>query len=673
MMEIMKKSSAKKQIKKEFTKDNFAWVSWNKEKMKKLADTALRTKKESYVRIKQIPKEKRSYENTMYALECSEREYGDVLRQISFLGEVSAKEEIRSASHEIIMDISRQLIDIEYDKDLYLALVSYYEGNFRKEKRNLGKDDIKLLDETVREYRRMGFDLPIKTQKKLKTLLKKSSTLGENFRKNINDYNDYILVTEQELEGLSPRFIESLPRDGHSGKYIVTLQYPHIGPFLAFATNRKKREELANKNLKKGGKKNLDIISNLVTLRREIAHILGYKHHADFRTEMRMAKTGKTVEKFQRELMKKLASPAKCDMEVLRAYAQELGLKKLEHYDTAFVGNSLKKKLFDVDPEALRAYFPLPHVVSTMFSMYGTLFGISFEKKDWKLWHKDAMLYQVNNKDGSLVGYLAFDLFPRAGKFGHAACFDTIVSKEESWNSGTFTPPFTSIVCNFSAPSKKAPSLLSHGEIETLFHEFGHALHMTLSSSRHESQSGANVAWDFVETPSQLMENWVWDKAIIKKLSKHYKTGKPLPVKTIDKMINGKFFQNGIIYMRQLIMGKLDMDLHTGDVKDITKLYRVLTKKYTGLSLPEKDTLFPAGFGHLVGYDAGYYSYLWALVYACDVYSEFEKKGILNKEVGMRWRKEVLEKGSSEDEMKLVTNFLKRKPTQKAFLKEIGV
>jgi thimet oligopeptidase len=656
------------------TKD-FAWMKWTPKQMKALASKSLVHKKEVYKTLKAILPEHRTYENTVYALEQSSGEYTDVLRQISFLGEVSPKEEVRTAVHDIMMDMSKKLIDIEYDRDIYISLVEYYEGNFVDEKKKLTKEDIKLLEETVREYRRMGFDLPSATQKKLKTLLKQSSTLGEQFRKNINDYNDYILCTEEELHGLSSRFIETLPRDAHSGKYIVTLQYPHIQPFMAFATNRAKRKELAEKNLKKGGKKNLALIKQIVQLRKEIAHILGYKHHADFRTEMRMAKSGEIASKFQHDLMKKLEKPAKKDIDVLCAHARSLGIKSLEHYDLAFVANSLKKELFDVDPEALRAYFPLDHVMETMFSIYGKLFGLRFIRQSHTLWHKDATLYEVQNTDKTLVGYISFDLFPRTGKFGHAACFDTIVARENAWRSDVYTAPFTSIVCNFSPATKKTPSLLSHGEIETLFHEFGHAMHMTLSLARHESQGGANVAWDFVETPSQIMENWAWNKKALLKLSRHFQTKKALPQSMIENMIAVKKFQNGVMYMRQLIMGKLDMDAHTGDVKDMAKLYRTLTKKYTGITLPEKDTLFPAGFGHLVGYDAGYYSYLWALVYACDAFSVFEEQGtknvLTNTVVGKRWRKEVLEKGSSEDEMKLITNFLGRKPSQKAFLKEV--
>jgi thimet oligopeptidase len=454
---------------------------------------------------------------------------------------------------------------------------------------------------------------------------------------------------------------------------MVTLQYPHVGPFMAFAHNRKKREELAKKNLQKGGTKNLKLIEELVKIRAEISKILGYKHHADFRTENRMAKTGETAEKFQQNLLKKLIDPAKRDIKQLEEHARELGIKKLEHYDVAYVGNSLQKKLYDIDPETIRQYFPLSFVMDQMFKHFGKLFGIKFIQKEWKTWHKDVLVYEVKNTDNSLIGYMFFDLFPRTGKYGHAMCVDTAIAREASWRSEEFISPVTGIVCNFPSPTKKRPSLLSIGEVETLFHEFGHGLHMTLSSARHESQGGSNVAWDFVETPSQIMENWVWHDEMLKKLSKHVTTGKSLPVEMRTKILASKKFQTGYHFMRQVIMGKLDMDLHTGKIKNAREAYRQMTKLYTGIELPQKETLFPAGFGHLVGYDAGYYSYLWALVYAQDAFSEFEKKGITNPEVGMRWRKEVLEKGSSVDELQLVKNFLGRKPSDKAFLKELGV
>lgn len=412
-------------------------------------------------------------------------------------------------------------------------------------------------------------------------------------------------------------------------------------------------------------------------LRHEIATILGYKHHADFRVETRMVKTAKVAEDFQNSLLKTLAPLAKVEMKELGAHAKTLDIKKLEHYDIGYVATNLKKKLYDLDPETVRAYFPLEHVKSELFSLCENLFGIVIAEYPTTLWHKDVKMYQINDADGTLIGYFAMDLFPREGKFGHAAMFDVVVPHEHGYKTEEYFAPFSTMVCNFPTPTKKVPSLLSLGEVETMFHEFGHLLHMTLSRARLESQAGANVAWDFVETPSQIMENWVWDAEVMQKMSQHYITGEHMPEDMINRVIKGKVFQNAYFYTRQLIQGKLDLDLHTGKVKDAREAYRKMNKTYFNIELPEKETLFPAGFGHLVGYDAGYYSYLWALVYACDAFQSFKTKGnknvMTNSEVGMRWRKEVLEMGSSDDEMKLVKNFLKREPNQKAFLKEIGI
>jgi thimet oligopeptidase len=664
------------------TPKDFKWVTMTPKDMEKKAKEYIDHKKKIYSEIKKILPENRTFLNTVYALERCDDIFDAFFSKMGLLSEVSPKKEVRDAAHRVASDMSSRLVDIEYDRDLFISLVEYYEGNFSDEKKSLRKEDIKLLEETLREYRRMGFDLPDDKQKKLKVLLKKVSKLSIVFRQNINDYQDYILCTHEELKGLSERFITSLPKHAN-GKYIVSLQYPHLFPFMAEAENRKKREELALKNLQKGGKKNLKIIEELVSLRHEIAIILGYKHHADFRTENRMAKNAKTVDTFQGDLLKTLAPLAKKDAQVLRTHATSLGIKKLEHYDVSFVATSLKKKEYDLDPETIRSYFPRNHVTQELFSLCERLFSININKITVPLWHKDVEMYQISdtsaNAKGALIGYFALDLFPREGKFGHAAMFDVIVSHEVGYKHDEYCAPFSTMVCNFPLPSKEGkkivPSLLSLGEVETLFHEFGHLLHMTLSKARLESQAGASVAWDFVETPSQIMENWVWNKEMLKKLSSHYVTGKQMDDSMIARIIEGKTFQSAYFYTRQLIQGKLDLDLHTGKVKDARLAYRKMNKMYFNVELPEKETLFPAGFGHLVGYDAGYYSYLWALVYACDAFESFKTKGnkniLTNTEVGMKWRKEVLEKGSSEDESKLIKAFLGRVPSNKAFLKEV--
>lgn len=656
------------------TDKDFGWVKMTPALMKKQADAYILHKKKVYTEIKKILPENRTFVNTLYALERCDDSFDSFFSKMGLLSEVSPKKEVREAAHTIATEMSQKLVDIEYDRDLFIALCEYYEGNFEYEKKSLRKEDIKLLEETLREYRRMGFDLPTEKQKRLKALMKKTSKLSIAFRQNINDYQDYILCTKEELAGLSERFISTLPKHT-DGRYIVSLQYPHILPFMSEAENRKKREELAVKNLKKGGAKNLKIIEEIVALRQETAKILGYKHHADFRTENRMAKSAKNAEDFQNSLLKTLAPLAKKEMKELQAHAKTLGIKKLEHYDIAYVATDLKKKLYDLDPETVRAYFPLEHVKRELFTLCENLFGIVIAEYAVTLWHKDVKMYQINDADGTLIGYFAMDLYPRDNKFGHAMLSDVVVAHELGYKTEEYCAPFSAVVCNFPTPNKKVPSLLTIRDVETLFHEFGHCLHTVLSRARLESQAGANVAWDFVETPSQIMENWVWDKEMMEKLSMHYETGKSMPKDMIERSIKGKIFQNAYFYTRQLIQGKLDLDLHTGKVKDASGTYRKMNKFYFNIELPEKESLFPAGFGHLVGYDAGYYSYLWALVYACDAFESFKTKGnknvMTNTEVGMKWRREVLEKGSSEDEMKLVKNFLGRVPSQKAFLKEV--
>ena len=284
------------------TDKDFAWVKMTPLHMKKKADEYIVHKKKAYTAIKAILPEKRTYLNTLYALERCDDSFESFFSKMGFLSEVSTKKEIRDTASEVATELSQKLVDIEYDRDLYISLLEYYEGNFSDEKKKLRKEDVRLLEETIRDYKRMGFDLPTQTQKRLKLLLKKSSKLSIAFRKNINDYQDYILCTEQELVGLSERFITSLPKHT-DGRYIVSLQYPHIDPFMAEAKNRDKRKLLAEKNLKKGGVKNLKIIEELVKIRHEIAIILGYKHHADLRTENRMAKSAKVVEDFQNKIL----------------------------------------------------------------------------------------------------------------------------------------------------------------------------------------------------------------------------------------------------------------------------------------------------------------------------------------------------------------------------------
>lgn len=656
-----------------YTEKDFNWVKWTPKQIEKIGKNLLYNLKHDYKVMKEVLPEKRTFENTVVAIEQAGGEFKDMFDKVAFLMDVSPKAQIRETAHKVVTEVGEKSIDIEYDRDIYTSLREYVEGNYIDDKKKLRKEDIRLIELMLRDYKKMGFDLPDKEYTKLKKLIKNLSNLQINFNHNINNYYDKILCSKEELDGMSDRYISLLPYDSKTKKYTVTLAYPHLHPFLAQATNRNKRKELADKAGKRGGKKNLVIFNKIIDLRHEIATILGYAHHADFKTDGRTAKTAQNVKDFHSAILKKVEVRAKKDIQMIQAHGKKLGLKNVDNEDWSFVINSLKKELLNLDPEDTRAYFPYENVFIVLTDLVKKLFGVTFIKLPYKMWEKSVQAYELVDKDKSVIGYLALDLYPREGKYGHAAMFDFQYGREKTYGGDEHTPAFGAIVANYPVPNKNNPSLMSAWEVEALFHEMGHSLHLILSKVPHKSISGTSVAWDFVETPSQIMENWVYQDEVLKKLTKHYKTGKVMPVEMRKKIIEANTFLQSMGYLDQIFMGELDIEMHSGKKFDINKKYRDFKKEMYGFNLSAENYLFPAGFGHLGGgYDAAYYSYLWSLVLAQDAFSEFKKKGITSSKVGMKWRHEVLEKGSSDDEMKLLANFLGRKTNQKAFLKELS-
>ena len=662
----------------ELTKKDFAWTKWSPKDIEKVAEFVVAEKKKRYAEIKKIPASERTFENTIYAIESSDYGLGDKIGYIQTLSSVSPDKKVRDSSREAMQKISKQMIDIEYDPKMYQAVKNYVK-NQKKLKEKLDEADKKLLKDMLRGYKRMGFDLSKDKQKELKKILKQKNKISTSFDRNLNEWKDYILATKDELEGLPERYIEGLEKDKKSGKYKVTLEYPDMLPFMANAKSANKRKELMDKSLQKGGKQNIKFIEEMIVLRNKKAKLLGYKNFADFQTEDRMAKNSKNVLKFINTLMKKAQKGAMAELvELTKKKEEEFDgkFKSLKYYDIAFYSNKLRKEKFGIDSEALREYFPLEHVKTEMFNIFGNLFGISFEKvKGYTFWHKDVELYAIKEK-GKRISYFLMDMFPREGKYGHACAQDISYARNKNFNGEERVAPLACLIVNFLKPTKKNPSLLSHGDVDTLFHEFGHILHFCLSKSKYASQSGFNVAWDFVEMPSQILENWTWNEKILKRISKHYKTGNPIPSSMIKNIIKAKLHMIKYFVVRSSILGLFDMELHTKKVKNIPALYNKLTKTYTGITMP-KENIFPAGFGHIMhGYEAGYYSYMWALVFADDMFSKFKKAGLSSKQVkrvGAEYKKWILEKGSSMEEMKLVENFLGRKPNNKAFLKGIGI
>lgn len=617
-----------------------------------------------------IPQEERTFENTIMGYERAFDNYGNALGMSGFLSYVSTDKQFRDAANDLQMQISQYMVDVATRRDVYKAIREYTDTNPR-----LDPVQAKLVKEMLIGFKNSGMDLNDADLEKFKALNKEKAEYIIKFDKNIQEYKDPLAVTQEQLQGLGEDYIQKLSKTD-DGKYLVTLDYPDYVPFMQNADDEQARKELEFKFNRRGGQENVELLEKTLTLRREIAHLLGYKNHAELRLEDRMAKNPKTVMAFLKDLQKKLKPLGKKEDKEMIAYKNSKTGKNsrtLYSWESGYWSNKFRKENLELDSEKIKEYFPSQIVIDGMLDLFGGVFGITFEPVDIPVWHPDVKAFKIKDKaSGELVAYFYMDLYPREGKYKHAACFGLVEGEEKQ--DGTYQNPFVAIVANLNKPSGDTPSLLKHSEVETLFHEFGHVLHNALTKAKYSAFSGTSVSWDFVEAPSQMLERWAWDPQVLKKISKHYKTGEALPDDLIKRMIAAKNFGAGGMYLRQDFFAQYDMTLHTADTTpDTTKLYFELTKKIRGLPLT-KGTIPQASFGHIMGgYDAGYYGYLWSEVIAEDFFGEFKKNGIFNPETGLKFRREILEKGGTLDEEKMVENFLGRPADNKPFLKSIGL
>ena len=617
-----------------------------------------------------IPKEQRTFENTIMGYERAFDDYGNALGMSGFLSYVSTDKKFRDAANDLQMKISQYMVDVATRRDVYKAIREYTDT-----KPQLGPVEAKLVKEMLIGFKNSGMDLNDEDLEKFKALNKEKAEYIIKFDKNIQEYKDPLPVTKEQLKGLGEDYISKLSRT-EDGKYLVTLDYPDYVPFMLNADDEKARKELEFKFNRRGGQENVELLEKTLTLRREIAHLLGYKNHAELKLEDRMAKNPKTVMKFLKDLQKKLKPLGKKEDKEMIAYKNAKTGKRsrtLYSWESGYWSNKFRKENLELDSEKIKEYFPSQVVIDGMLDLFGGVFGITFEPVNIPVWHEDVKAFKIKDRaSGELIAYFYMDLYPREGKYKHAACFGLVEGEEKK--DGTYQIPFVAIVANLNKPTKDTPSLLKHGEVETLFHEFGHVLHNALTKSKYSAFSGTSVSWDFVEAPSQMLERWAWDPQVLKKISKHYKTGESLPDELIKRMIAAKNFGSGGTYLRQDFFAQYDMKLHTADTTpDSTKLYFELTKKIRGLPLT-KGTIPQASFGHIMGgYDAGYYGYLWSEVIAEDFFGEFKKHGVFNPKIGLKFRRAILEKGGTLDEEKMVENFLGRPANNEPFLRAIGL
>jgi len=626
-----------------------------------------------------------NWTNTILALEKS----GKLVDQISTiffnLNSAETDDKLQKLAQEISPKLSAYSNDILLNDKLFERIKYVYD---HKDEITLSSEGSKLLEKTYKQFVRNGALLNDTDKEKLreidKELSKASLTFGENVLAENNKYK-LVLHNEADLKGLPQYAIDAarqLAKEADlKGKWLITLDYPSYIPFMTYAENRELRKELflafGSKGFKNDELDNQKIVKRIVELRLERAKLLGYASHCDFVLEERMAKSAQTVIEFL-EKIKKAALPAgKKDIEELQAFAEKLGFKgKLERWDLSFYSEKLKKEKFNIDDEILKPYFKLENVVEGVFETARKLYGLQFEtNKKIQVYHEDVTAYTVSNQEGEYIGVLYTDYFPRKGKRQGAWMTSY---KGQSIEKGFNSRPHISIVCNFTKPVGDTPSLLTFNEVTTLFHEFGHALHGLLANTKYESLSGTNVFWDFVELPSQIFENWCYEKECLDLFAKHYQTGETIPTEYIERIKNSSNFQSGLATLRQLSFGLLDMSWHGLTKFDAELSVEAFEKKaVSGTDLFEKvpGTISSCSFSHIFqgGYSSGYYSYKWAEVLDAAAFEVFQEKGIFNKETANSFLENILSKGGTEHPMELFKRFAGKEPDEKPLLKRAGL
>ncbi|MBO2543132.1 M3 family metallopeptidase [Salegentibacter sp. BDJ18] len=620
---------------------------------------------------------------TIETLEFSGEKLDRVTSIFFNLNSAETNEDIQQIAQEVSPLLSEFRNDIILNKALFEKVKSVYN---KKDQLDLNTEQKTLLDRKYKAFSRNGANLPIEKQNELrdidKKLSKSSLDFGQNVLAETNKFELH-LTDENDLKGLPESFNEEAAQAAASKEkegWIFTLEYPSYLPFMKYAENRELRKKMAlafgSKGFHGDELDNQENVLQIAKLRYQRAQLLGYKTHAHFVLEERMAETPEKVNSFLEEILEKAKPAAEREFKELENFAKDLdGIDQLQKWDAAFYSEKLKQKLFNLDDEKLKPYFKLENVIDGVFTVAQKLYGLSFKEVfDVDKYHEDVKTYQVLDENNKEMALFYADFHPRPGKRDGAWMTGY---KSQYKKDGEEERPHISIVCNFTKPSKKQPSLLTFNEVTTLFHEFGHALHGMLGDTEYPSLSGANVYWDFVELPSQLLENWCYEEEALQLFAKHYETGEVIPMELIQKIKESANFQEGMATVRQLSFGMLDLSWHGVDPSAITDV------KANEDNAFERTKLFPnvaencmsTAFSHIFqgGYSAGYYSYKWAEVLDADTFEYFQQNGIFSREVANKFKTNILSQGGTDHPMTLYKKFRGKEPKPDALLKRAGL
>ena len=635
-------------------------------------ESSISVARESLEMLYDIPKEKRTFDNTMVELDNIYNSASNVYGCVYLMGSVHPDDDIRNQALESRSQFAKFFNEIQLDENLYRSVKDYSES---AEAKKLTGYKAKFVKETVEDFERNGFALSEEKREVLKVINDKISDLSLFFQKNISSVDDVLIVEETDMGGLQEDYIKSHKTD--DGKYKIDLSYPSYRPFMKYSKSDASRKELYKMFRNRAAAENLEILNKVLMLRKQMAELLGYDTYAEYRVEDRMAKSPLTVWDFENDLIDKVKEKAVLDyaelLDIKRSAVNDESVDVIQPYEASFYNNILLKEKYDLDQNLVKEYFATDDVIDGLFQIAQFLFEVDFEEVSTpSAWQDGVRFYNVI-QNGKVISHFYMDLYPRANKYSHAACFPMIGGKV---TENGYQKPVATLVCNFPPPTEDMPSLLSHSEVKTFFHEFGHVLHNVLTQTELSSHSGTSVARDFVEAPSQIFENWTWNYESLKLFARHYKTGEVLPIDLYEKMLAAKNVGSGLATLQQIYYGLLDFTLHDKYDPTSTEPTTEIVK-----NLQNEITLYPfldgthmqASFGHLMGYAAGYYGYLWSKVYAQDMFSVFELNGVMDQSIGVRYRDIILARGGSKDELEMVVEFLDRTPNQDAFLRSLGL
>jgi thimet oligopeptidase len=587
---------------------------------------------------------------------------------------VSPNESIRAAAHEAIMRMQEFMIDeIANNFTLYTSIKWYYENKAPLEK--LSEKEKFYLEETMLSFKHKGFDLPEEKRHQVSILEKEIARLCLDFDANIAADQTTIFVTKDGLSGVSEDFINSL-KETESG-YLIVVNAPNHTKIMAECSISETRERLYKAYINRAYPANDILLKQIIAKRNELANVLGFDSYASYDLENQMVKTPQRAQQFLDDLNEQVKSKTEEEL-LLLTQSLDSSIKqspegKFYPWDRSFIENQYKKKYLQIDEEKIAEYFPIDTTLKNLLSIYESFFSLDLPlKKTKNLWHEEVLIVEVYPKgENQLIGCILLDLFPRPFKFSHACDINLIPA---TYQNGIKNIALSLVITNFPPSIDGKPPLLQRLHVKTLFHEFGHALHDMLGRTPFGSMSGTNVKMDFVEMPSQMLEEWLSDKEILKKMSCHYQTKEPIPDNLIDTIIASKNTFSGLLVAQQVYFAKLSLDLFApGSDKDPYTICKTLatTIKPQFVFSPE-DHMY-ASFGHLSGYGAKYYGYMWSKVFALDIFSLIKEKGLLNANIGKRYAEEVLGQGASVDPNILLEKFLGREPNNKAFLQDLGI